>query len=508
MAHDVYISHARKDQKIAEAICEKLEFAEMRCCIAPRDISPGGDWTEATRKAIRSSRAMVLVFSENANAAPHIEREIAHAFYTGRTIVPFRLARTLPRRDFLFYLGDVRWFDAFGPNPEQHLEALTAHIKGLLLGRAVTSNPLRSHSANKRTLALNSLNCGKDEVRTSNHRSRQIFKRVAIGASIFAVVSLLWFALREIKHGASLEESNFASMSSGRSTSLDSPSQPRGGASAPTPHYVFTRFGLWEAVKDRPTPLVQSGPQDTVSTMPPGQSASATPSRVSDLDQNPGSDPSRDSASVKSVLEGPPPRGDRAAPIALSAKESTTPAIGASSPQNEPVTGGPQPAKLARINQSQAAVPLPTPSVAASVKSTPLEAEEHSLKELVLDYIRTVSNDDVSTQERFFAQRVNFYGEGVLSLRMVQASMQRYWREWPIRNWEPRGEPEFPKILHSTNPKVYEVLQPLAWSVSNGSRHKHGNTTLYVRIRKNDKGEFRIIQVEQRDPNVQSQNNL
>ena len=501
MAHDVYISHARKDQKIAEAICEKLEFADMRCCIAPRDISPGGDWTEATRKAIRSSRAMVLVFSENANAAPHIEREIAHAFYTGRTIIPFRLARTLPRRDFLFYLGDARWFDALGPHPEQHLEALTAYIKGLLLGPAVTSNPLRAHSPNKRTEALNSLNPGKDEVRTSHQRTRQIFKRVAIAASIFAVVSLLWFASRQIRYGASPEESNFASISSGHSTSLDSPPQSRGDASVPapkpTPHYVFTRFGLWEPVNDGSTPLVQSRPQDTSSTMAPGQSPSATPSRMPNIDQNPRSEaestPSGNSASVKSAQEDPPQKVDQAASIAL----------GASPAQNEPITGDPQAAKLARINQNQAAVPSPAPSTAASVESTPLEAEEHSLKKLVLDYIRTVSSDDVSAQERFFAQRVNFYGEGVLSLRMVQASMQRYCREWPIRNWEPRGETEFPTILHSTNPKLYEVLQPLAWTVSNGSRHKRGNTTLYVRIRKNDKGEFHIIQVEQRDSNIQ-----
>ena len=495
MAHDVYISHARKDQEIAEAICQKLEFAEMKCCIAPRDISPGGDWTEATRKAIRSSRAMVLVFSENANAAPHIEREIAHAFYTGRTIVPFRLAKTLPRRDFLFYLGDVRWFNAFGPHPEQHLEALTAHIKGLLLGPAITSNPLRSHHANKRTVALNSLNPGKDHIGTSSHRAQQIFKRVAIGASVFAVVSLLWFASQQIRHGASPEESNFASMPSGRSTSLDSPPQPRGDTSAPTPRYVLTRFGLWEAVNNRPTPLIQPGPHDTSSTIPPGQTANTIPSQASNIDQNVGSDPSRNSANAKSVQEDPPPGGDRVSP----------PALGASPTQNEPVTGDPQAAKLARINQNQAAVSPPTPSVPAPVESTPLEAEEHSLKEFVLDYIRTVSSDDVSTQERFFAERVNFYREGVLSLRTVQASMQRYCREWPIRSWEPRGEPEFPKILHSTNPKLYEVLQPLAWSVRNGSRHKQGNTTLYVRIRKNDKGEFRIIQVEQRDPNVRSQ---
>ena len=495
MAHDVYISHARKDQQIAEAICERLECAEMRCCIAPRDILPGGDWTEATRKAIRSSRAIVLVFSENANAAPHIEREIAHAFYTGRTIIPLRLAKALPRRDFLFYLGDVRWFDAFGPHPEQHLEALTAHIKDLLLGPAISSNPLRTHNANRRTVALNSLNPGEDEGQISHHRTRQIFKRVAIAASVFAFAWLLWLASRQIISGASLEQNIFRSMSSGRSTSLDLPPHARGDASGPTSRYSFTRLGLWVPVKASPTPLVQPGPQDTSSTMPLDPSASATPSRPSAIDQKAEGEAERfpspdESASVKSVQKDPPPGTDRAAPIALGASPAQ---------ENEPVTGD-QPARLARLNQSAAAVPLPTSSVAALVESTSLEAEEHSLRELVLDYIRTVSSDDISTQERFFARRVNFYGKGVLSLPMIQASMESYRREWPIRNWEPRGEPEFPKSLHSTDPELYEVLQPLAWTVSNGSRHKQGNATLYVRIRKNDKGEFRIIQVEQRDP--------
>jgi hypothetical protein len=438
MAHDVFISHARKDKKIADAICETLESAEMRCWIAPRDISPGEDWTEATRKAIRSSRVMVMVFSENANAAPHIEREIAHAFYTGRIIIPFRLAETPLRRDFLFYLDDVRWFDAFGPHPEQHLEALTARIKGRLLGPAVTSNARRSRSENKRTAAINSLNSGKDELRTSNYRTQQIFKRVAIVALVFAVVWVLWLASRQIKHGASPEESNFGSMSSGRSTSPNSPAKTRGDASAPTPHYAFTRLGLWVAVNAGPTPLVQPGPQDTPSIMPPGQSASATPLPPSNAEQN--------------------------------AVEST--------PQED--------------------------QTSASFKAS---AEERALKELVLDYIRTVSSNDVSTQERFFAQRVNFFGEGVLSLPMVQASMERYCRQWPIRKWEPRGEPEFPKILHSTNPKLYEVLQPLTWTVANGSEHKQGSTTLYVRIRKNEKGVFRIIHVEKRDRHVQSQSN-
>ena len=88
MAHDVFISHAHRDKRIADAICERLESVQVRCWIAERDIAAGENWTEATRNAIGSSRVMVLMLSENANAAPHIEREIAHAFYTRRNYPP------------------------------------------------------------------------------------------------------------------------------------------------------------------------------------------------------------------------------------------------------------------------------------------------------------------------------------------------------------------------------------------------------------------------------------
>jgi hypothetical protein len=127
------------------------------------------------------------------------------------------------------------------------------------------------------------------------------------------------------------------------------------------------------------------------------------------------------------------------------------------------------------------------------------KADERSLHDFVLQYIRAVASDDVSAQERFFAPRVNFFGEGHLSLPEVRASMERYRREWPIRKWEPSGAPEFPKTLHSANPDLYEVLQPLTWTVSNDSEHKRGSGTLYVRISKNDQGEFHIVQVEQRN---------
>ena len=199
--------------------------------------------------------------------------------------------------------------------------------------------------------------------------------------------------------------------------------------------------------------------------------------------------------------------------------EATAPIGVAASPTpiNQAAKRDQEEGKILQTTPVQADLPLRTPSVDVSAESTPSRAEtdrnvkysvdEQSLKDFVLEYIRTAASNDISTQDRFFKHRVNYYGEGVLALPRVHASIERYHREWPIRNWEPQGEPEFPKVLHSVNPKLYEVLQPFTWTLSNGPLHAQGGATLYVKVWKSDKGEFHIVHVEQRNPDSQSQNN-
>ena len=284
MEHDVFISHAHKDKSIADAICEKLESAHLKCWIPARDISAGEDWTEATRNAIGSSRVMVLVLSENANAAHHIEREIAHAFYTRRIIIPFRVADTLPRRSFLFYIGNVPWLNAVSPPAEQHLEALIARIKGLVPdgavpGNAVTGNAVPLRRARQTTATLNYPNSWIGALRASHYRTLGILKWIAVATSLFAVVLLLWFALRQMKEGVLPVQSSLRS--TGSSVSPKSSSQAGGDTLAPT--YSFTRFGLWQPANASPAPLVQGGPQDTPLTTPAEPSASLTPSPRSDI---------------------------------------------------------------------------------------------------------------------------------------------------------------------------------------------------------------------------------
>ena len=268
MAHEVFISHAYKDKGIANAICAKLESASVRCWIAPRDILTGEDWAKAIRKAIGSSRIVVLVFSENANTATHIEREIANAFYTGRVIMPFRLDDAIPRRNFLSYLDSVRWLDAANPPVEQNLEALKECVKGMLVGVAAPSSDLPLRGAIRKTENL---------PKSSQDLIQTILKRVAITASVCVAILLLWLVSEQGKENVTPEAT---SLRSKHYEARASGVQAKEGASASIPRYTFTRLGLWEPVNPSPTPAVEAGPQE-----PPAATSNATsaPSNV-DLD--------------------------------------------------------------------------------------------------------------------------------------------------------------------------------------------------------------------------------
>jgi hypothetical protein len=274
MAHDVFISHARKDKDIADAICEKLESEQVSCWMATRDISASEDRTEATRNAIGSSRVMVLVLSENANAAAHIEREIAHAFYMRRAIVPIRMANTLPRRDFLFYLGSVRWFNAFSPSTTHHLAALTAHVKSLVPDRAAAFDGMPRRAMTAAMTGSNLSNAWAGALRVPHCWTLGILKWVTIAACLF----LLWFlcfAPQQAKEGMLVADSNAGLTSPDRAMSPGSSPQVNQETSVSKPRSTFTRFGLWEAPNTGPTPLAQPAPQ----VAPPVTAAASSSTR-------------------------------------------------------------------------------------------------------------------------------------------------------------------------------------------------------------------------------------
>lgn len=128
MSHDVFISHSSKDKVMADAICAGLESRGIRCWIAPRDVLPGQEWTQAIVDAITSSRVFLLVFTENSNQSHQAIKEVDCAINDGITILPFRLEDIKPSGSMKYYLGSLHWLDAITPPLEQHIDELAEYI--------------------------------------------------------------------------------------------------------------------------------------------------------------------------------------------------------------------------------------------------------------------------------------------------------------------------------------------------------------------------------------------
>jgi hypothetical protein len=140
MAHDVFLSYAAPDRNTALAVAAALEVQNIRCWIAPRDVVPGTEYGQQIIDALKSCRVMVLVFSDHANASPHVHREVERAASAQRVIIPFRVEDIVPTGAMDYFLGNMHWLDAVTPPLETHIATLVATVRDLL------GAPMRSAS--------------------------------------------------------------------------------------------------------------------------------------------------------------------------------------------------------------------------------------------------------------------------------------------------------------------------------------------------------------------------
>ena len=141
-SHDVFICYSARDKTVATAICAVLEAEGVRCWMAPRDIVPGADWGESIIDAINDARAMVLVFSSNANdAQQQIKREVERAVNESMPVIPFRIENVMPTKSLEYFLSTPHWLDAFTPPLDDHVRQLADSIKRLL-GKQVAERPV------------------------------------------------------------------------------------------------------------------------------------------------------------------------------------------------------------------------------------------------------------------------------------------------------------------------------------------------------------------------------
>lgn len=132
MAYDVFISHSTRDKAVADAVCAGLENGGIRCWIAPRDVQPGRSFAGEIARAIKNSKAMVLIFSAHSNNSEQVLREVQLSVTAHLHIVQFRIEDVHLNDDLSYFLSTPHWLDALTPPLENHIERLKTSIRALL----------------------------------------------------------------------------------------------------------------------------------------------------------------------------------------------------------------------------------------------------------------------------------------------------------------------------------------------------------------------------------------
>lgn len=137
--HDVFISYSSRDMEAAQAICHVLEQNEIRCWMAPRNIPPGSDYGDVIDEAIKSCKAVVILYSEKAASSPWVTGELNVAFEEQKTIIPFRLDKTPLKGQTRVMLNQRHWIDAY-PDYKTKFNDLVKAV-ALAVGKDVQLDP-------------------------------------------------------------------------------------------------------------------------------------------------------------------------------------------------------------------------------------------------------------------------------------------------------------------------------------------------------------------------------
>lgn len=128
MEYDVFISYSSKDKDIAYSICDIIEANNLKCWIAPRDITGGKTYAREIIEAINEATVVLFIFSEDSNKSAHVENEIDNAFNAGKTIIPFRISESTISPELKYYLNKKHWVNGV-PHPHEFFVDLLCAIK-------------------------------------------------------------------------------------------------------------------------------------------------------------------------------------------------------------------------------------------------------------------------------------------------------------------------------------------------------------------------------------------
>lgn len=150
---DVFISYSSLNKNVADAVVSDFEQNGIRCWYAPRDIMPGQEWVTAIHEAINACQLFVLIYTDSSNESKQVANEVALAFNSGKTLIPFKLSDTQMSSELEYYLTRVHWLDAVNPPLLESIANLRKYSKKILEGNVPKESKIRnSNNSLKKTV--------------------------------------------------------------------------------------------------------------------------------------------------------------------------------------------------------------------------------------------------------------------------------------------------------------------------------------------------------------------
>ena len=144
---DVFISYSSLNKNVADAVVSDFENNGIRCWYAPRDIMPGQEWVTSIHDAINACKLFVLIYTDSSNESKQVANEVALAFNSGKTLIPFKLSDTQMSSELEYYLTRVHWLDAVNPPLLQSIENLRKYSKKILEGNIPKESKIRNSTS-------------------------------------------------------------------------------------------------------------------------------------------------------------------------------------------------------------------------------------------------------------------------------------------------------------------------------------------------------------------------
>jgi len=137
--------------------------------------------------------------------------------------------------------------------------------------------------------------------------------------------------------------------------------------------------------------------------------------------------------------------------------------------------------------------PQPAPAATAEVASERGATDTERLRDYVGAFVLAGLDPHVGSETEFFADRVEYYDEGVIDREKIRKDLQRYAARWPDRRFWLDGDIR----VEPQNGNRIRVTFPLRYDLRNGAKHSSGkiNKTLVLKPAGKD---LQIVAVNER----------